>query len=1438
MKKKSILVFLLALVSTASLGAVACKKAEEHQHNWSYKSNNDLHWQNCGDCDAAKDFGVHNDADKNGSCDVCGAGVSGVNWLSDDNNHWVDNNGDKVGMGGHVDENDDGHCDTCDYVYKVVVTFDAKGVCDVAPVSVDHGATVTAPTVPVVQGWVFAGWYSDADFKIEFDFTKPITFATTVYAKFNEDTTPGSNANHAIPVTRLDAPTSYAFGNLTKLYFKYTATETNRFSAFMGAGAASEACSFVTDLDDNATTNVDTQLGMVHFDLNSGDSVVIEVSRGAGVTDTANVGVCVVVTNNEPLPAEGWASGEYISGTNKITLDTTAKTATWNSFAPANFTYVGGVVDKLTFSVTSSIASGTFTVTRNDDGTFTVSCTEKMLLSGDVVFEYHVPIAPIPIEKFSGIYTLDKGGFGHPMGGNTVEIGIYANGNGYLLSNNNDRYSCSGSYAVFDQDTNTLNYANYNITLNINDAGVVTGITVVHAYGEATQYLYVRTGDAGEEVPESFAELTDGTTYAGTNYYFNFNGTYTYFGSSFNRIILHSYVSATHTYTVKVGGDMYTVVINGEDDVSIQWKNADGTELLDTLTKYVVSRTLPTESTDYSVAPSDFKNKLYHITVETAGWYTITTGQTNLAFYELTSQHDVFNVSELDPLNITDSVYLSAGTTLAVSNASFTGDNVPATFAFTIAPGQPAKGRSENNPITMEGINVLNIGSMLADTQYYAKFTLPRAGKYRVTVSYEPNWGGVSYMLYYTLNGDSGHGYSSDNGWVGGVTSGASNVSIQLDKDLNLMIVISHSSNISNDVTIRIEEDYSTATEISFADSSTGKLNASGAYRADISKLPFANNLTLTSETGFSLTVGGETNNYTTYTLTQAQLDEGFYLNLAAGADVDYELTYSEGAEQNPIKITELGSNKINVLAGASTYVTVTAPADKNWLLSLVGQSAHFYQFTVGNKVYSSEEPYYLAAGQSVTIAVSGVNSTIADTANLAVELDYTNDAVSLSFTTLPLGNVIIHFANNAAVTNSNFILVDTLGSDVTVTSTKAFTVNYPDGKSVVARLTGSSYVVTIPANDGMLFNITATEAADIIFALSYELGSQGNPHTVTFDNNLRYTSPGVATRTKNYFILPAGTYTYSSSINVGTWLYVNDLLVQGNQFDVPAGATVRFENNSRYSATLTLSPATPASIQGIFNFTDGTTNGQLTIGATTVKIGETVYKLSAVNGNVYTFTNGTGSAATSITITNGNTLLYGELALTPNTIPASIVGTYKGSVLVFGGEIIIKINADYTAVVNNQNVTLTLNGDTYSFSWNNDSAWTNPTNCTFTVTDGTLSLRDGYYASQGLATLTLTKQQSSLVGTYSGAIGAATIGNSGTLVINADGTCVYSLNNGAGLTERYSGNYTENGGTYTFGYSDGDYTNTVTFSVNDDGTLDFFDDYYSFETHTTFSKA
>lgn len=51
---------------------------------------------------------------------------------------------------------------------------------------------------PVKDGYVFAGWYSDADFTTPFDTTKDLTENTTVYAKFElaENQTGNSNENN------------------------------------------------------------------------------------------------------------------------------------------------------------------------------------------------------------------------------------------------------------------------------------------------------------------------------------------------------------------------------------------------------------------------------------------------------------------------------------------------------------------------------------------------------------------------------------------------------------------------------------------------------------------------------------------------------------------------------------------------------------------------------------------------------------------------------------------------------------------------------------------------------------------------------------------------------------------------------------------------------------------------------------------------------------------------------------------------------------------------------------------------------------------------------------------------------------------------------------------------------------------------------------------
>lgn len=52
--------------------------------------------------------------------------------------------------------------------------------------TIKHGGTITTDnlTIPEVEGYTFIGWYTDETYTKEFDFTKPITGNTTVYAKW------------------------------------------------------------------------------------------------------------------------------------------------------------------------------------------------------------------------------------------------------------------------------------------------------------------------------------------------------------------------------------------------------------------------------------------------------------------------------------------------------------------------------------------------------------------------------------------------------------------------------------------------------------------------------------------------------------------------------------------------------------------------------------------------------------------------------------------------------------------------------------------------------------------------------------------------------------------------------------------------------------------------------------------------------------------------------------------------------------------------------------------------------------------------------------------------------------------------------------------------------------------------------------------------------
>jgi len=73
------------------------------------------------------------------------------------------------------------------YVDAYTVTFDCDGGSEIEDQEIMAGGMVTIPSDPVLEGYVFMGWYSDYDYEEEYDFTAPVTEDHTIYAKWEEE---------------------------------------------------------------------------------------------------------------------------------------------------------------------------------------------------------------------------------------------------------------------------------------------------------------------------------------------------------------------------------------------------------------------------------------------------------------------------------------------------------------------------------------------------------------------------------------------------------------------------------------------------------------------------------------------------------------------------------------------------------------------------------------------------------------------------------------------------------------------------------------------------------------------------------------------------------------------------------------------------------------------------------------------------------------------------------------------------------------------------------------------------------------------------------------------------------------------------------------------------------------------------------------------------
>lgn len=76
------------------------------------------------------------------------------------------------------------------YVQSYSVSFNMNGHGNaVSDLCVQSGAAITQPADPTATGYTFAGWYADAACTQAWDFSTPVTAATTLYAKWTEDLT-------------------------------------------------------------------------------------------------------------------------------------------------------------------------------------------------------------------------------------------------------------------------------------------------------------------------------------------------------------------------------------------------------------------------------------------------------------------------------------------------------------------------------------------------------------------------------------------------------------------------------------------------------------------------------------------------------------------------------------------------------------------------------------------------------------------------------------------------------------------------------------------------------------------------------------------------------------------------------------------------------------------------------------------------------------------------------------------------------------------------------------------------------------------------------------------------------------------------------------------------------------------------------------------------
>lgn len=1290
---------------------------------------------------------------------------------------------------------------------------------------IEVGGTVTKPADLEADGWRFDGWFEDSAGVTPFDFTAPVTASTKVYAKWTL----------LAEEIEKDGSRLFTFGEAQELKFVFRAAETGRYR-LSALNPNTQKCSFKIDLSDETVGGSEE----IYFDLDQGKTVTITLIRSADTANDTKVGVVVNDSIDEPLPAEGWESGEYVSGYYGLTLDRNTKKVTWNN-REYSFTYLGGKTDSIFFKVPGS-TEGTYinyTVKQVEEGVLSIKGNNNF----SAVLRLSVPQAPIPVSKFSGVYTAK----GVDAFGNLSEIRIYANGNGLLISNGiKNKQVLDKSGASYDQAKNTLCYANFEITVNLDANGDAVSLNVFNTNLQPSSQYYgksltfTRVDDAGVEPPENLP-VAAGTDYFGEKYSFSCSDTMYQLFNDYS-IVLDDYNSSTELYKILTGKNTYYLkVIGSGQDTSIEvyeYGKDNRLTLTDTLTKYnAVIHDFPADGVEQTIASTEFKgNYYYYYRVAQEGYYQFSSAQTDLVIYYNFSENELKSIENaIRFTSLPAPVQLNAGTLIGVAYPV----SKPANVKFSVSTSEEAKG-TQSNP------HVLSLGKMTVPTDYnktyYAEFTAEDAGDYRIKLRNVAGDELTTLQIKCTINGNV-YGFSN---WVwyyaGERCSDYSAYKTKLATDGEPLVtlaagektVIEFSSQRSNvtSALFEVRKDGDEPTELTLTDGA-GSITASGEYKyTGFTAGGEEVGLTFECASDFTVNYDGTDKVCKTVTIDVATLINGFVITVPSGATVNYKTAYAEGTQNNPFEITQEGTTNIPLVDDYTpVWVKVSAPADKALTLSLGsvtkwGRTYYMCFEYNGEKygyTYASAESenakecekklLRIPAGESVLVKAYCGRDYVAYMSDAYIPVivseasdDVTIDAETLTFTAGEPVNGKKPFKATATVSgNKNFYIENTFGQTVTVKSSTPFTLLLENGT-----LTENVTEAVIPAGTKVYFGITGTLTAEFAYELTegtvnypYEITLTDGTYTLAFqemDNFFKFETAGI------YRIDTTG----SSVIFNGATIPM-DL-----PFTAKAGDIIQIRAYN--DASITVKLTVEEKYIGDYQYTDGATK-ILNIGRFTITADGTEYKLIEQNGSVYTYKNAAGE---TVTVTYGETMLFGSLTLTYKAVFGETqVGEYSGA-FSDGKAVIIELQANGKASYAYKghygfeyfNVICADNNGTFTFTYTyvNDNNAMVQAAVTFTFNpDGSISLTDGAF---GEATLGILKAYSGIHDLDGAEIVI-------TLTVNSDFTSgTYTIDDpNAGYPESYEITITENGGTYSYADAIG-YWATGTFTVSGDKIL------------------